>query len=112
MRRPCPCLAMGRRIPGLLAAYSMQPAGDLNLATRHQLRSLDTAALKHLRAARIERAAARDGLQAWHCAVDLGQARTALAERRDRTHQSDRVRMPWALHELRHRADLDDSPGI
>src|SRR5215510_3029362 len=53
----------------------MQPAGGAARAGRQQLRPLGEAALEASRAARVEGAARRNGIEAWHGAVDLHQAR-------------------------------------
>src|SRR5258708_19829552 len=56
------------------APLVMQPARRHRLSRWHQPRSLDAAAAEHLRAARIERAAQRDGIEARHRSLDLRQA--------------------------------------
>src|SRR2546425_2202201 len=58
----------------------MQPAGGLARSGRHQLGTRAQAALEALRAARVKRAAARDRVEARHCAFDLREARARSEE--------------------------------
>src|SRR6185436_8626044 len=51
----------------------MQPAGGAARAGRQELGALGEAAVEAPRAARVERAAGRDGVEARHGAVDLHQ---------------------------------------
>src|SRR5882672_3950144 len=92
----------------------MQPAGGLARPGRHELRTRAQAALEALGAARVERASARDRVEAWHCAFDLRQARAprACRDARDGSHQPRGIGMLRRLQHVANRADLDDAARV
>ncbi len=95
-----------------VTACRMQPARRLRGAGVHQLGPLDAAALEHARAARIEGAAARNGVQARHGAVDLVELLAVHRHVGNGGHQAGRVRVRRLVDDLVHRADLGDAAGV
>src|SRR5213595_770453 len=89
----------------------MQPAGGLALFSRHQLGARAQAALEALGAARVERAAARDRVEARHRALDLREARApgACRDARNGSHQSRGIGVPRRSEE--HTSELQ-SPSV
>src|SRR5256886_33250 len=92
----------------------MQPAGGLALFSRHQLGTRAQAALEALWAARVERAAARDRVEAWHRAFDLREARAprACRDARNGSHQPRGIGVPRRMQHVANRADLDDAARV
>src|ERR1700730_4888385 len=81
----------------------IEPAGRLGRAGVHQHRAFDKAAIGNLRAARIEGAALRNGIQARHGAVDLTQTFDAMLQAGNTGHQPFGVGMRGLLHHVTHR---------
>src|SRR6267143_790083 len=92
----------------------MQPAGGLALFSRHELGTRAPAALEALGAARVERASARDRVEAWHCAIDLREARAprACRDARNGSHQPRGIGVLRRMEHVADRADLYDTAGI
>src|SRR5690606_9864303 len=90
----------------------MQPARGPRRTGSHQIRPLDTAALKYLRATRIERAACGDGIEPRHGAIDLIELIAVLADVWNRCHQSRCIGMGRTIDDLVDRADFGDAPGV
>src|SRR5687767_3087794 len=92
----------------------MQPASGFARTRGQQFGAGDEAALEAPRAARIECAARRNGVEARHGALDLRQAPplTSGADLRNRAHQSDRVGVARRVDNVPHRADLDQAAGV
>ena len=90
----------------------MQPTGGAGSAGRHQFRTILRAARQLLAAARIERTARRDGVQARHAAVDLHQPLGVAVQRRNRAHQAGRVRVTRLVDHVGHRADLGHAARV
>src|SRR5687768_57920 len=86
---------------------AMEPAGRLARAGGQQVGTIREAALDAPRAARVESAAARDGVQPRHGAVDLHKAGFLNRDPRYGAHQAGRVRVARRVDHLAHRADLD-----
>src|SRR3954463_1747087 len=61
------------RLTPLRLSSGMQPAGGATFADRDRIRALGEAARESLRAARVERAARRNGVEPRHRALDLNQ---------------------------------------
>ncbi len=80
---------------------------------RLQGRILGTTPVDALRAARLERATRRYGVQVWRSTTDLHQRRPLRTEhRRDRVEKAGGVRVLWLSVEVTGRAGLDHSAGI
>src|SRR5439155_6337243 len=92
----------------------MQPAGGLALFSRHQFGTRAQAALEALGTARVERAAARDRVEAWHRALDLREARAprACRDARNGGHQPRGIGVPRRMQHVANRPDLDDAARI
>jgi hypothetical protein len=93
-----------------VASCSQQAAWEV--ARRQQIGPFARAPSERARTARMKRAARRYRGQARHSAVDLRKPLGFVAERRDRTHQSDRVRVLRAMDDVCHRTDLDDATRV
>jgi hypothetical protein len=94
---------------------------DRTPASQHAARVVpDGLELGPLAAAALDRARGSAGgtrsrtarVEARHRAVDLGQPLDRRADRRDRAHQADRVRVARPVDHVGDRADLDDAPGV
>ena len=90
----------------------MQPAGGAGVAGRHQIGPFAAATIHHLRATRVEGAAAGDGVEPRHRAIDLHQPLAFALHRRDRAHQPHGVRVRGPVDHVGHRPDLDHPAGV
>src|SRR5688572_24246224 len=106
-----PFAPVGRRLRRSLLGR-VQPAGGVRLRGRQQVGALDLAAVEDARAARVERAAHGDRVEARHRAFDLRQALELLADGRDRAHQTRCVRVLRVVDDLLHGADLHDAARV
>src|SRR5438067_10213306 len=97
-----------RLTPSSLSS-GMQPAGGEAGARRHEVRTLVETALEPPNAARMERAARRDGIEARHGAIDLHQATALGRDARNGAHQADRIGMFRRMNHVAHAAHLDDA---
>ena len=77
-----------------------------------QVGPLATAAVEGARAARVVGAAARNGVQARHGAVDLVEAFAVHRHVGDGGHQARGVGVRGLMDHLVHRADLGDAAGV
>src|SRR6185436_5579748 len=90
----------------------MQPAGRFPRLGRDERRTLDEAALEAPGAARVERAAGRNGVQARHRPLDLREALPFGAQPRNGAHQAHGVGVARGVNYVSYPAQLDDAPGI
>src|SRR5689334_16119448 len=79
--------------------------GDLARAEPSESGIDELAAGTRARTARMERAAPRERGEAWHRAIDLNQPIALHPHRRDRAHESGRVRVTRTMD---HRVDVAD----
>src|SRR4051795_10426677 len=79
-----------RLTPSSLSS-GMQPAGGAARPGGQKVRALGQAALEPARAAGMEGAARRDGIEPRHGALDLHQAAALGGDARNRAHQPDAV---------------------
>src|SRR2546429_8716561 len=100
-----------RLTPSTLTS-GMQPAAGEARARGMEFRTFAKTAVEPPNAARMERAARRDGIQARHGAVDLHQAAALGRDARNGAHQADRVGMFRRMDYVAHAAVLDDAAGV
>src|SRR5688500_12698529 len=92
------------------SSRGMEPAGREARSGRQQVRSFGQAALEALRAARVEGAAARDGVEARHGAFDLNKTGFFSRNSWDGAHEPYGVGVARRVDHFAHRADLGDAP--
>src|SRR3954463_5636339 len=94
------------RLTASSSSSGMQPAGRAAGAGRDEVGALAHAPIEAVRAARIEGATGRNGVEARHGALDLHQALLPGGDARDRAHQADRIRVLRRVDHVLYRADF------
>src|SRR2546430_14782908 len=112
-RRTGKCLVRfvaSRTGPAMLAGKPA--AAGMSVGHAELGRCLRAAPVHDFRAARVERAAARERGGVWRLAVDRGEPRAAVAEARDGLEERPGVRMRRRVVDPRHGAGLDEAAPV
>src|SRR3982751_3982000 len=90
----------------------IEPARGARRTIHDEVGTLDATAREGVRAARVERAAGRNGGETRQAAVDLIEPCLLRANRGNRAHEPDGVGMSRVLDDVAQRSDLGDATRV